>query len=59
MINCRVYFLFNIFLMTFLYFALVTLAPNFEDYITLSSFGKTIENLLSILESENEIAITI
>ena len=33
------------------------MAPNFEDDITLSSFGKTIENLLSILESENEIAI--
>ena len=35
----------------------MTLAPNFEDDNTLSSFGKTIENLLSILESENEIAI--
>ena len=33
------------------------MAPNFEDDNTLSSFGKTIENLLSILESENEIAI--
>ena len=35
----------------------MTLTPNFEDDNTLSSFGKTIENLLSILESENEIAI--
>ena len=35
----------------------MTLAPNFEDDNTLSSFGKTIETLLSILESENEIAI--
>ena len=43
--------------MTIFYFVLVTLAPNFEDDNTLSSFGKTIENLLSILESENEIAI--
>ena len=34
------------------------MAPNFEDDNTLSSFGKTIENLLSILESENQIAIT-
>ena len=33
------------------------MAPNFEDDNTLSSFRKTIENLLSILESENEIAI--
>ena len=33
------------------------MAPNFEDDNTLSSFGKTVENLLSILESENEIAI--
>ena len=33
------------------------MAPNFEDDNTLSSFGKTIENLLSFLESENEIAI--
>ena len=33
------------------------MAPNFEGDNTLSSFGKTIENLLSILESENEIAI--
>ena len=35
----------------------MTLAANFEDDNTLSSFDKTIENLLSILESENEIAI--
>ena len=35
----------------------MTLTPNFEDDNTLSSFGKTIENLLSILGSENEIAI--
>ena len=35
----------------------MTLAPNFEDDNTLSSFSQTIENLLSILESENEIAI--
>ena len=33
------------------------MATNFEDDNTLSSFGKTIENLLSILESENDIAI--
>ena len=35
----------------------MTLAPNFEDDNTLSSFGKTTENLPNILESENEIVI--
>ena len=43
--------------MTIFYFVLVTLTPNFEDDNTVSSFGKTIENLLSILESENEMVM--
>ena len=36
---------------------LVTSTHNFSDDKTLSSFAKTIENLISILESEREIAI--
>ena len=36
---------------------LVTLAHNFADGNTPSSFAKTIENLISILESESETAI--
>ena len=36
---------------------LVASAHNFADDNTLSSFAKTIENLISILESESEIAI--
>ena len=36
---------------------LVTSTHNFSDDKTLSSFAKTIENLISILESESEIAI--
>ena len=36
---------------------LVTSTHNFADDKTLSSFAKTIENLISILESEREIAI--
>ena len=36
---------------------LVASAHNFTDDNTLSSFAKTIENLISILESESEIAI--
>ena len=36
---------------------LVASAHNFTDDNTLSSFAKTIENLISILESESEVAI--
>ena len=36
---------------------IVASAHNFADDNTLSSFAKTIENLISILESESEIAI--
>ena len=49
--------LFNIFFNDFFYFILVASAHNFADDNTLSSFAKTIENLVSILESESEIAI--
>ena len=49
--------LFNIFFNDFFYFILVASAHNFADDNTLSSFAKTIENLISILESESEIAI--
>ena len=37
---------------------LVASAHNFADDNTLSSFAKTIENLISILESESEIAMS-
>ena len=49
--------LLNIFFNDFFYFILVASAHNFADDNTLSSFAKTIENLVSILESESEIAI--
>ena len=49
--------LFNIFFNDFFYFILVTSAHNFADDNTLSSFAKTIENLISILESESETTI--
>ena len=49
--------LFNIFFNDFFYFILVASAHNFADNNTLSSFTKTMENLISILESESEIAI--
>ena len=50
--------LFNIFFNDFFYFILVASAHNFADDNTFSSFAKTtIENLISILESESEIAI--
>ena len=49
--------LFNIFFNDFFYFILVASAHNFADDNTLSSFAKTIENLINILESESEIAI--
>ena len=49
--------LFNIFLIDFFYFILVALAHNFADDNTLSSFAKTMENLISILESKSEIVI--
>ena len=49
--------LFNIFFNDLFCFILVGLAHNFADDKTLSSFAKTIENLISILESESEIAI--
>ena len=49
--------MFNIFFNDFFYFILLASAHNFADGNTLSSFAKTIENLISILESESEIAI--
>ena len=50
--------LFNIFFNDFFHFILVASAHNFADNNTLSSVAKTIKNLISILESESEIAIT-
>ena len=49
--------LLNIFFNDFFYFILVASTHNFADDSTLSSFAKTIENLISILESESEKAI--
>ena len=49
--------LFNIFFNDFFYLILVASIHNFADDDTLSSFAKTIENLISILELEKEIAI--
>ena len=49
--------LFKIFFDDFFYLILVASAHNFADDNTLSSFAKTVENLISILESESEIAI--
>ena len=49
--------LFNIFFNDLFCFILVGLAHNFADDKTLSSFAKTIENLISILKSRREIAI--
>ena len=49
--------LFNIFFNDFFYLILVASTHNFADDDTLSSFAKTIENLISILELEKEIAI--
>ena len=49
--------LLNIFFDDFLYFKLVASAHNFADDNILSSFAKTIENLISILQSESGIAI--
>ena len=49
--------LFNIFFNNFFCFILVASAHNFADDNTLSSFAKTIEILISILELGNEIAI--
>ena len=49
--------LFNFFFNDFFYFILVASAHNFADDNTLSSFAKTIENLISLLESEREITI--
>ena len=43
--------LFNFFFNDFFYFILVASAHNFADDNTLSSFAKTIENLISLLES--------
>ena len=51
------FILFNIFLNYFFYFILVASGHYFADGNTLSSFAKTIVNLISILESESEIAI--
>ena len=48
--------IFNIFFKYFFYFVLVALVHIFADDNTLSSFATTIENVISILESESEIA---
>ena len=49
--------LLNIFFNDFFYFKLVASAHNFADDNILSCFAKTTENLISILQSESEIAI--
>ena len=49
--------LFNIFFNNFFCFILVASAHNFADDNTLSSFAEKIENLISILDLESEIAI--
>ena len=49
--------LFNIFFNDLFCFILVALAHYFADDNILSSFAKTIENLISILESESKITI--
>ena len=49
--------LFNIFFNDSFCFILVASAHNFADDNTRSSFAKTIENLISILESERDIAV--
>ena len=49
--------LFKIFLIDFFYFILGPSAHSFADDNTLSSFTKTIEKLIGVLESESEIAI--
>ena len=49
--------LFKIFFNNFFYFILVASAHNFADGNTLSSFAKTIGNLICILESDSETAI--
>ena len=49
--------LLNTFFNNFFHFTLVAFAFNFADDNTLSSFPKTIDNLVSILERESEIAI--
>ena len=49
--------LFKIFLIDIFYFISVSSAHNFADDNTLPNFTKTIEKLISVLESESEIAI--
>ena len=49
--------LLSIFFNDFYYFILFVLAHNFADENTLSIFAKRTKNLISILESEHEIAI--
>ena len=51
--------LFNIFLDDFFYFILVAWAHNSADDNALSSFAKTIKNLIDILESKSEIAMIV
>ena len=55
-INGRVYSISHFF-SDFFYFMLVASAHDIPDNNTLSSFPKTIENIISILESESEVAI--
>ena len=50
-------FVFNIFFNDFVHFLLVASAHKFAENNTLSSFAKIIKNLISILESKNEIVI--
>ena len=51
--------LLKIFFNVIFYFTLVASAHNFADDDTLSTFAKTIKNLIRILESESEIAINL
>ena len=51
--------LFNIFISNCFFFQCNVSVHNFTDYITLSSFAKTVNNLVRILESENGYAINL
>ena len=50
--------LFNIFFIDFFYVILIASANNYVDDNTLTSFGKTLEDLIEILEHQCEIALT-
>ena len=51
--------LFNIFISDCFFFLCNVSVHNFTDYITLSSFAKTVNNLIRILESESGYAINL